>query len=413
MTFLEFVQNLLVNVGQWLQGLLANTNLPDVWVRIITLGVGAFALGFVPLTSLFFLIWYERKIVARIGDRIGPNNSTPGAYGGPFGLLQVFADAIKMFTKEDIVPARADRWIFNIAPALTMAVALLAWAVIPLGKGIIGSDLSIGVFYILSVGSGGVISILMAGWGSNNKYALLAALRGVATLIGYEIPQVLGVMVVVMVAGSFSLQEITMAQEQVWFLVTMPLTALLFLASSLSELGRRPFDLVEADSEIVAGFFIEYSGIKFGMFYLGEFINQLMISALFSILFLGGWQGWWVDQAPVLGTLWLVGKIFFVMLVIQFFQYSLPRLRIDQILAVNWKFLTPLALVNVCVIALLGKALPPSLGVWQEAGAFLLANVLMGLVVWGILALANWQARRSEQAEIVAKLELEQEATPA
>jgi len=409
---MTFLQDFFVNVGQWLQGLLVNTNLSDAWVRGITLGVGALALGFVPLVSLFFLIWYERKIVARIGDRLGPNNTTPGAYGGPFGLLQVFADAIKMFTKEDIVPTNADRWIFNIAPAITMAVAVLAWAVIPLGKGIIGSDLSIGVFYILSVGSGGIISILMAGWGSNNKYALLAALRGVATLIGYEIPQVLAVMVVVMVTGSFSLQDITVAQD-VCFLVAMPLTALIFLASSLAELGRRPFDLVEADSEIVAGFFIEYSGIKFGMFYLGEFINQLMISALFSVLFLGGWRGWGVDAAPVLGTLWLVGKIFFVMLVIQFFQYSLPRLRIDQILSVNWKFLTPLALVNVCVIALLGKSLPPDLGVWQEASVFLLANVVMGLVIWAILALANWQARRSEQAEITAKLELEEEATPA
>ena len=409
---MTFLQDFFVNVGQWLQGLLVNTNLSDAWVRGITLGVGALALGFVPLVSLFFLIWYERKIVARIGDRLGPNNTTPGAYGGPFGLLQVFADAIKMFTKEDIVPTNADRWIFNIAPAITMAVAVLAWAVIPLGKGIIGSDLSIGVFYILSVGSGGIISILMAGWGSNNKYALLAALRGVATLIGYEIPQVLAVMVVVMVTGSFSLQEITEAQ-QVCFLVTMPLTALIFLAASLAELGRRPFDLVEADSEIVAGFFIEYSGIKFGMFYLGEFINQLMISTLFSILFLGGWRGWGVDAAPVLGTFWLVGKVFFVMLVIQFFQYSLPRLRIDQILSVNWKFLTPLALVNVCVIALLGKSLPPDLGVWQEASVFLLANVVMGLVIWAILALANWQARRSEQAEITAKLELEEEATPA
>ncbi len=411
MTFLEFVQDLLVNVGQWLQGLLANTDLPDVWVRNITLGVGAFALGLVPLVSLFFLIWYERKIVARIGDRLGPNNTTPGAYGGPFGLLQVFADAIKMFTKEDIVPTSADRWVFNIAPAITMAVAVLAWAVIPLGKGIIGSDLSIGVFYILSVGSGGMIAVLMAGWGSNNKYALLAALRGIATLVGYEIPQVLAVTAVVMVVGSFSLQDITVAQE-VCFLVTMPLTALLFLASSLSELGRRPFDLVEADSEIVAGFFIEYSGIKFGMFFLGEFINQLMISALFSILFLGGWRGWGVEQAPVLGTLWLVGKIFFVMLVIQFFQYSLPRLRIDQILAVNWKFLTPLALVNVCVLAILGKMLPPDLGVWQQAGAFLLANVVMALLIWVILALADWQARQQKEAQASAKLELE-EATLA
>ncbi len=405
---MEFLKNLIVNIGLWLQGLLANTNLPDVWVRGITLAAGAFILGLVPLVSMFFLVWYERKIVARIGDRLGPNNTTPGAYGGPWGLLQVPADAIKMFTKEDTVPALADRWVFNIAPAVIMAVAVLTWAVIPLGKGIIGSDLSIGVFYILSIGSGGMIAILMAGWGSNNKYALLAALRGIATLIGYEIPQVLSVMAVVMVVGSFSLQDVVVSQD-VWYIVAMPLTALLFFASILSELGRRPFDLVEADSEIVAGYFIEYSGMKFGMFYLGEFMNQLMVSVLFSTLFLGGWRGPFVDAVPVLGTVWLVVKVFIVMLVIQFFQYSIPRLRIDQILAVNWKFLTPLALVNICVIALLGKAMESYnvVGPWAQAGVFLLANVVMALVVLVILAVASRRAR------VAARLELEEDATPA
>ncbi len=403
MKFLEFIKDLFINIGLWFHGLLASTGLPEVWVRVITLGIGAFVLAFVPLTAMFVLIWYERKIVARIGDRLGPNNS--GAYGGPYGLLQVPADAIKMFTKEDVVPAAADRWVFNIAPMITMAIAVLVWAVIPLGKGIIGADLSIGIFYILSLGSGSMVAILMAGWSSNNKYALLAALRSVATLISYEIPQVLSVMAVVMVAGSFSMQEITASQD-VAFLFALPLTALLFLASVLSELGRRPLDLVEADSEIVAGFFIEYSGMKFGMFYLAEFMNQLMMSVLFATLFLGGWRGPWVDQVPVLGTLWLVIKVVISMLIIQFCQYSLPRLRIDQILALNWKFLTPLALVNICVVALVGKAVPTSVGPWGRAGAFLLTNVLMALVVLGILALAGRQARRREEAQLAAQLEL-------
>lgn len=410
---MEFLKNLIVNIGLWLQELLANTNLPDVWVRIITLGGGAFILAFVPLTAMFFLIWYERKIVARIGDRLGPNNTTPGAYGGPWGLLQVPADAIKMFTKEDVIPTLANRWIFNLAPMVFLAVAVLTWAVIPLGDGIIGSDLSIGIFYILSIGSAGLVSILMAGWGSNNKYALLGAVRGIATLISYEIPQVLSVMVVVMVAGSFSLVDIVESQDVV-FLIAMPLTALLFFFSILSELGRRPFDLVEADSEIVAGYFIEYSGMKFGMFYLAEFMNQLMVSVLFSTLFLGGWRGPFVDQVPVLGTVWLVVKVLVVMLVIQFFQYSLPRLRIDQILAVNWKFLTPLALVNVCVIALVGKAVPRDpANPWTQTGAFLLANVVMALVVLVILAVAGRRARQRQEARIAARLGLEEEATPA
>jgi NADH-quinone oxidoreductase subunit H len=396
---MEFLRDLIVNIGLWVEGLLVNIGLPDVWVRIITLFGGAFILAFVPLVSMFFLIWYERKIVARIGDRLGPNNT--GAYGGPYGLFQVPADAIKMFTKEDVIPDAADRWVFNIAPMVFLAVAVLSWAVIPLGAGIIGSDLSIGIFYILSIGSGGLVSILMAGWGSNNKYALLGALRAIATLISYEIPQVLSVMAVVMVAGSFSIRDIIVAQD-VPFLFALPLTALLFLASILSELGRRPFDLVEADSEIVAGYFVEYSGMKFGMFYLAEFMNQLMISLLIAALFLGGWRGPWADQAPVLGTVWLAIKVLLAMLVIQFLQYSIPRLRIDQILAVNWKFLTPLALVNVCVIGLVGKAIPASAGSWARTGIFLLANVVMALVVLVILAVAGRQARQREEGRQTA-----------
>ncbi len=391
MAFFEFLKDPFVNIGQWFHGLLVNFGLPDVWVQIISLAAGAFLLAIVPLTAMFFLIWYERKIVARIGDRLGPNNS--GAYGGPYGLFQVFADAIKMFTKEDVIPDAADYWVFNIAPVIVMAVAVLVWAVIPLGQGLIGADINIGVFFILSVGAGGIVSILMAGWSSNNKYALLAALRGVATLVGYEVPQALAVLGVVMAAGSFSLQDIVAAQD-VPFILAMPIPAVLFLASLLAELGRRPFDLVEADSEIVAGYFIEYSGMKFGMFYLAEFMNQLMVSVLFSTLFLSGWRGPWVEQAPILGPVWLAIKTLLVMLVIQFMQYTLPRLRIDQILSVNWKFITPLALVTLSVLAVVGKLLPEGIGIWGWTLAFLLANVLVAAGALGLLAVAARRARK-------------------
>lgn len=394
---MEFLKDPIINIGLWFQGLLATTGLPEVWMRVITLVLGAFALASVPVVSLFFLLWYERKIAARIGDRLGPNNS--GAYGGPYGLLQVLGDAIKTFTKEDVVPAAADRWVFYIAPMVVMIIAVLVWAVIPLGKGLIGSDLSIGILYVLSLSSGSMVAILMAGWGSNNKYALLAALRGIATLISYEIPQVLAVLVVVIVTGSFSMQDI-IASQDIMFLFALPLTALLFLASVLSELGRRPFDLVEASSEIVAGYLIEYSGVKFGMFCLGQFMNQLTMSVLFATLFLGGWRGPWVDEVPILGTLWLVIKTLVVILIIQFCQYSLPRLRIDQVLGFNYKFLTPLALVNVCVVALAGKAVPVGAGPWGRAGVFLLTNVLMALVVLGMLAVAGQQARQRKEARL-------------
>lgn len=405
---MEFIKDLFVNIGFWFRDLLVGAGLPDIWVHVLTLVAGAFVLGLVLVLSLFFLIWYERKIVARIGDRLGPNNS--GAFGGPYGLLQAVADTVKIFTKEDLIPTVAGRWVFNIAPMLSFAVAIAVWAVIPLGKGMIGSDLSIGVFYILSLGSMGMISILMAGWGSNNKYAMLGALRSIATLISYEIPQVLSVLTVVMVAGSFSLQDV-IASQDVPFLFALPLTALIFLLAALSELGKRPFDLVEADSEIVAGYVIEYSGIKFGMFFLAEFINQLMLSALFAILFLGGWRGPWVDQAPALGTIWLVLKTFALVLVFQFCQYTFPRLRIDQILGFCWKFLTPLALVNVSVIALAGKLAPyDPTNPWIWTGIFLLINVLLGALVILALEVAERLARRREEMQLER---LEEEATPA
>jgi NADH-quinone oxidoreductase subunit H len=378
----EFLNDPILQTQLWIRGMLINSGLPAPWVSVAALGIGALALALVPLIAVIFLVWYERKIVARIGSRIGPNNS--GAFAGPWGVLQTFADAVKMLTKEDIIPAAADRWVFNLAPILTLALALSIWAVIPLGKGVIGADPNIGVFYVLALGSGSMIAILMAGWGSDNKYALLAAMRGVATLISYEIPQTLALMTIVMMAGSFSLYDIVEAQA-VPFIFAMPLTAFLFLASVLSELGRRPFDLIEADSEIVAGYFIEYSGMKFGMFYLAEFINQLALSIIFTCLFLGGWRGPWIDAAPVLSTVWLALKVLLCMLVIQFCQYTLPRLRIDQILSFNWKFLVPVGLVNLCALALVGKIFPAENDPLLRTGLLLATNMLLIGGIFGVL----------------------------
>jgi len=408
---MEFLKDLIVNLGTWLQDFVASTGLPQVWVRVIMMGIGGFALAFVPLVAVIFLIWAERKIVARMQDRIGPNNSGP--YPGPWAIFQTFADAIKVLTKEDVIPAAADRWVFNVAPVVILTVAVLVWAVIPLGKDVFGADLNIGIFYILSLGSGGMVALLMAGWGSNNKYALLGALRAIAQLISYEIPQVLSVLVVVMVAGSFSMRSIVEAQT-VPFLIAMPVTALLFFVASLAEVGRLPFDLVEAESEIVAGYFVEYSGIKFGQFCLSEFMNTLALSVITATLFLGGWRGPWVDDVPILGSLWLLLKACLVFFVFMWLRGTMPRLRIDQMLGFNWKFLVPVALVNICVVALVGKAVPLDADPWIRAGAFLAANVLLVLAVLGVLAAAGRQTRRRKEAWQAAQLEqLEQEASPA
>jgi NADH-quinone oxidoreductase subunit H len=392
---MEFISDLIVNVGLWLQGLIASTGLPDAWVRLIFLGIGGFALAIVPFVAVIALIWAARKLVARMQDRMGPNNSGP--YPGPYAILQTFADAIKMLTKEDVVPTAADRWVFNAAPVVILTVAILVWAVIPLGKGLIGADLNIGIFYVLSLGSGSLVALMMAGWGSNNKYALVGALRAIAQLISYEIPQVLAVLTVVLVAGTFSMQGIIGAQS-IPFLFSMPLTALLFFVGSLAEVSRQPFDLSEADSEIVAGYFVEYSGMKFGQFYLSEFMNNFALSMITATLFLGGWRGPLVNSVPVLGSLWLLLKALAVFFVLLWLWGTMPRLRIDQMLSFNWKFLVPVSLVNVCMVALVGKAMPPDPNPWVRAGALLGSNVLLALVVLVVMIVGGRRAREQQTA---------------
>jgi NADH-quinone oxidoreductase subunit H len=237
----------------------------------------------------------------------------------------------------------------------------------------------------------------MAGWGSNNKYALVGAMRAIAQLISYEIPQVLAVLTVVMVAGTFSMQGIIEAQ-QIPFLFSMPLTALLFFISSLAEVSRQPYDLTEADSEIVAGYFVEYSGMKFGQFYLSEFINNFALSMITATLFLGGWRGPFVGSVPVLGTVWILVKALAVFFVLLWLWGTMPRLRIDQMLNFNWKFLVPISLANVCMLAVVGKLLPPDPQPWVRAGALLGSNVFLALVVLGIMIVNGRRARERQTA---------------
>lgn len=392
---MEFISDLIVNLGLWLQGLLTSAGLPAAWVRVIMSGIGGFALAIVPFAAVIVLIWAARKLVARMQDRLGPNASGP--YVGTYAIFQTFADAIKMLTKEDVIPSAADRWVFNAAPILILTVSLAVWAVLPLGKGLIGADLNIGIFYVLSLASGSLVALLMAGWGSNNKYALVGALRAIAQLVSYEIPQVLAVLAVVMVAGTFSMQGIIEAQR-VPFLFSMPLTALLFFVGSLAELSRQPYDLTEADSEIVAGYMVEYSGMKFGQFYLSEFINNFTLSVITATLFLGGWKGPFVNSVPVLGTLWILIKSLAVFFVLLWLWGTMPRLRIDQMLSFNWKVLVPISLLNVCMLALVGKALPPDPNPWLHAGALLGSNVLLAAGALVAMVIGGRRAREPQTA---------------
>ena len=284
------------------------------------------------------LIWLERRLLALWQDRYGPNRV------GPFGLLQVLADMIKIFFKEDWIPPFADRALFVIAPAITVVTVLMSFAVVPVAPGIIIANLNIGLLFFLGMSSLGVYSVVLAGWSSNNKYSLLGGLRAAAQMFSYEVFMGLSLMGVVLQAGSFNLVQIVEAQRHVWFIVPQFMGFVLFMIAGLAETRRIPFDLPEAESELIAGYHSEYSGMKFGMFFVGEYLGVVLISSLVAVLFLGGWQG------PLLPPLiWFLLKIFVVIAFFILVRASLPRPRFDQLMSWGWKLMLPLSLANVLI----------------------------------------------------------------
>lgn len=296
-----------------------------------------FVLGTV-LTVSALLPWLERRLLALWQDRYGPNRV------GPFGLLQSVADMIKIFTKEDWVPPFADKPVFMIAPAIVMVTALMSFAIIPFAPGLSVVDLNVGLLFFLAMSSMGAYSVVLAGWASNNKYSLLGGLRASAQMLSYEVFMGLSLMGVVMLAGSFNLRDIVEAQRRMWFCIPQVLGLVVFLVAGLAETHRLPFDLPEAESELVAGYHAEYSGMKFGMFFVGEYVGITLISAMIVTLFFGGWLG------PVLPpVVWFAGKTFVFICFFVLMRASLPRPRYDQLMAYGWKVMLPLALLNLVV----------------------------------------------------------------
>ena len=351
------------------------------------------------LLIVIFLIWLTRKIIARMQDRIGPNR-----VGGRFGLLQTVADVMKLLTKEVIHPSGADWVAFNAAPFLVVMAALLAWAVMPFAPGVIGVDLNIGIFYIIAISSASVMVLLLAGWGSNNKYALLGAFRSVAQMVSYEVPMILSLLVPIILAGTMSTKGIIDAQN-IPFLFMAPVAAIIFYISTLAETGRTPFDLLEAESEIVAGFHIEYGGMKFGMFFLAEFINTLFWSGMFVTIFLGGYRIFglenWVsaDGYPygrLIGLIAFFAKTFFMYFVYDWVRSTLPRVRVDQILGFNWKFLVPVSLVLLFFTAIVDKLIPTGTNAILRTAIHLLLNLVIAA---GTLELLR---RRGRQNRLVS-----------
>ena len=332
------------------------------------------------LLGAALLSWLERRLIGRMQNRIGPNR------WGPFGLLQPIADLVKLLTKENLTPGNADRFTFALVPILMLMPVILILAVVPFAKDTALANLNVGVLYVLAIGSLTTVAIFIAGWSSNNRYAMFGAARGVAVLISYEIPVVLSLLGVVLVAGSMSLSDVVNAQT-VPFMLVQPLAFFVFLVGASAELNRTPFDVAEAESEIIAGYHIEFSGIKFALIQAAEFGATLAAAALIVTFFLSGWSG---PASAYIGWLWFLLKIGVVVFVFIWVRATFPRLRVDQIMALAWKFLLPLSMINLAATTAevyffrdgLGKLSSEDL--WVMAGINL-AVALLSIGLFGLL----------------------------
>ncbi len=391
--------------------------LPDWAVPLVSILIGISAIAALAPVIMMYLTWLERKIIARMQNRFGPNRV------GLYGLAQPLADGLKMLIKEDIVPEGADRLLHWLAPVVAVIPALLVFAVLPFGRNMVAADLNVGLLYFLAVSSISSYAIFMGGWSSRSKFSLLGAMRAVAQIISYEVPSVLSVVTVIMITGTLSMAKIVEAQADQWFVFTPwgVVAALIFFLSGVAEVNRTPFDMPEGESEIVAGFHTEYSGMKFALWYMAEFLEAFAISAFTVTLFLGGWQGppvplWWAVLGSVfvvatarsisvplrvLGVValvgagawaafadelvpswaWFLAKTYLLVFVLVWFRGTLPRLRVDQLMGLAWKFFLPLTLINI-VAAALWVALPG-----LQGGLFAFAVLLLS--AWWLIRLNN------------------------
>jgi NADH-quinone oxidoreductase subunit H len=342
--------------NQWIDTFLRD-NMPAFWaiaVEMVIIGVAI--LLFYALVGLF-LVYAERKVCAFMQNRVGPNRV------GPYGFFQTIADFIKLMLKELIYIKNADQLLFNLAPFIVIIASFMAIAAIPFAKGLHAIDFDIGVLYVIAVSSLGVVGILLAGWSSNNKYSLIGAMRSGAQIVSYELSVGLSLVTIIILAGTMQFSAIVEGQRDGWFLFKGHIPAfiafIVFLISSTAETNRGPFDLAEAESELTAGFHTEYSGIKFAFFFLAEYMNMFIVASIAATVFLGGWMpfhiGEWEGFNHIMDFIppfiWYIGKTFFVIWIMMWFKWTFPRLRIDQLLTLEWKYLLPINLVNILIMA--------------------------------------------------------------
>jgi len=342
--------------NQWIDQFL-RSHMSAFWAVAIEMTIiGLAILLFYALVGLF-LVYAERKVCAFMQNRVGPNRV------GPFGFFQTIADFVKLMLKELIYIRNADQLLFNLAPFIIIIASFMAIAAIPFAKGLHAIDFDIGVLYVIAVSSLGVVGILLAGWSSNNKYSLIGAMRSGAQIISYELSVGLSLLTIVILAGSMQFSQIVEGQADGWFIFKGHIPAfiafIIFLISSTAETNRGPFDLAEAESELTAGFHTEYSGIKFAFFFLAEYMNMFIVASIAATMFLGGWMpfhmGGWAGFNHIMDFIppfiWYIGKTFFVIWIMMWFKWTFPRLRIDQLLTLEWKYLLPINLVNILIMA--------------------------------------------------------------
>lgn len=363
--------------------------------------------GFVSL-NVMILIWGERKVAARIQNRMGPMMTGPGflnRYYWTGGLLQSLADGIKLILKEDIIPKNADKWVFISAPVVVFAATMMNYAVVPFGEKLtVLKEFNVGLLYVMAVGAYTTISILMAGWGSNNKYSLLGGIRSAAQAISYEIPMGLALLGVVIITGTLNIDEIIRNQEGwKWYIFFQPLAFLIFIIGAVAETNRPPFDLPEAESELVAGFHTEYSGMRFAMFFLAEFANMFVSSAIGAAVFLGGWM----PPLPILGfiptPIWFLVKTYILVLLFMWFRWTFPRIRVDQLMEFGWKVLTPVALLNIVITALavlLKGIYSSSLWLLLPWAPIVMAVIIAKLSSNKQVSVSKTQAQMTKRAEV-------------
>ncbi|MCA2000632.1 MAG: NADH-quinone oxidoreductase subunit H [Chloroflexi bacterium] len=384
---MSFWNDPLKAAADWLTGVFVGWGMNEVAAHVLVVFLGVFVLIMILMVIDILLVWIERKVVARFQDRIGPNRL------GPFGLIQPFADIIKLLIKEDTTPDGADKVVYNLAPMLSMMSVLILWAVVPLAPVMTGVDLNTGLLFIIAAGSIGTLSIIMGGWSSNNKFSVIGAFRQVAVMISFEVPMLAVMLIPTIFAGSMGVNAIIQSQD-IWYVWLSPLAAVIFMIAAIAELGRAPFDLSEGESELVSGFNIEYSGMKFGMFYAGELLHAFTFGGFWGILFFGGYRFFGLENVSfIFAILILLVKAMIGYWIIMWVKYTMMRIRIDHMLAFNWKFLTPLAFALVIVTALM-NALMQGAPAWLYAAGMFLSNIV---VAWAALEIVRAAGRRERE----------------